>query len=112
MANKIFLFALAMTILSLSIHSEETKEKTPRSSLQYTVVVTATKIETPAKEIASSVTVISAEDLKKMKKTTVVEVLQEVLGVTIIQNGGSGTGAACSIRGANSEHTLVLMDGV
>jgi vitamin B12 transporter len=112
MANKIFLFALAMTILSLSIHSEETKEKTPRSSLQYTVVVTATKIETPAKEIASSVTVISAEDLKKIKKTTVVEVLQEVLGVTIIQNGGSGTGAACSIRGANSEHTLVLMDGV
>lgn len=112
MANKIFLFALAMTILSLSIHSEETKEKTPRSSLQYTVVVTATKIETPAKEIASSVTVISAEDLKKMKKMTVVEVLQEVLGVTIIQNGGTGTGASSSIRGANSEHTLVLMDGV
>jgi len=112
MAKNIFLLALAMAILSLSIHPEETKEKTPRSSLQYTVVVTATKIETPAREIASSVTVISAEDLKKMKKTTVVEVLQEVLGVTIIQNGGAGTEAACSIRGANSEHTLVLMDGV
>ena len=112
MAKKILLFALAMTILSFSIHSEETKEKTQRSSLQYTVVVTATRIETPVKEIASSVTVISAEDLKKMKKSTVVEVLQEVLGVNIVQNGGVGAAASASIRGANSEHTLVLMDGV
>ncbi len=112
MAKKIFLFALAMTILSLSLHSEENKEKTSPSSLQYTVVVTATRIETSVKEIASSVTVISTDDLKKMKKLTVVEVLEEVLGVTIIQNGGTGAAASASLRGANSEHTLVLMDGV
>ena len=47
-----------------------------------------------------------------MKKTTVLETLQEVLGVTILQNGPAGGSASVFLRGANSEHTLVMMDGV
>ncbi len=114
MIKKIFFFALALTILRFNVYSQEEleKEKVSTSSIQHEVVVTATRLETPAKEIASSVTVITREKLEQSKKATVIEALQEVLGVSIIQNGPPGAAASVFLRGANSEHTLILMDGV
>jgi vitamin B12 transporter len=111
MRKYLLLIAFAIALLSSNLFSEEEEKKTP-PSLQYEIVVTATRLETPAKEIASSVTVITREDLEKMKKSTLLEVLREVLGVAIIQNGGAGAAGSMSIRGANSEHTLIMMDGV
>lgn len=117
MFKKIFCIILAVSILSFNLLSkedqkEEKKEKSTSSSLQHEIVVTATRIETPAKEIASSVTVISREDLERTRKTTVLEALQEVLGVAAIQNGPVGSAASVFLRGANSEHTLILLDGI
>ena len=58
MIKKILFFALALTILRFNVYSQEEleKEKVSTSSIQHEVVVTATRLETPAKEIASSVT--------------------------------------------------------
>ncbi|MFB0565218.1 MAG: TonB-dependent receptor plug domain-containing protein [Candidatus Aminicenantaceae bacterium] len=115
MFKKIFLIVLALILLFFNTYAEEAQEsgkKKKPPSLHYDVVVTATRIETPAREIASSITVITREDLERMKKSTVLEVLNEVLGVTIVQNGGTGGAASVLLRGANSEHTLVMMDGV
>lgn len=117
MCRKIFFFVLAFSIFTLSIFSEENqknpkKEESTPTSLQYDIVVTATRIETPTKEIASSITVLKREDLERTKKTTVLEALQDVLGVTVIQSGPAGSSASVILRGANSEHTLVMMDGV
>jgi vitamin B12 transporter len=111
MRKYLLFIAFAIALLSSNLYSEE-EEKKPPSSLQYEIVVTANRLETPAKEVASSVTIITREDLERMKKSTVLEVLREVLGVAIIQSGGTGAAASISIRGANSEHTLVMMDGV
>jgi vitamin B12 transporter len=105
--------ALAVAFLFSPLISQENSEKKKQiPPLQHKIVVTATRIETPAQEIASSVTVISKEELERMKKTTVLEALEEVLGLTVIQNGPAGGAASTFIRGANSEHTLFLMDGV
>ena len=114
MIKKILFFALALTILPFNVFSQEKQEdeKASTSSIQHEIVVTATRLETPAKEIASSVTVITRERLEQSKKATVIEALQEVLGVSIIQNGPPGGAASVFLRGANSEHTLILMDGV
>ena len=114
MNKKVLGFVLALTILCFNVYSQEEieKEKVSTSSIQHEVVVTATRLETPAKEIASSVTVITRERLEQSKKATVIEALQEVLGVSIIQNGPPGAAASVFLRGANSEHTLILMDGV
>jgi len=111
MRKYLLFIAFAIVLLSLNLFPEEEEKKLPLS-LQYEIVVTANRLETPAKEVASSVTIITREDLERMKKSTVLEVLREVLGVAIIQSGGTGAAASISIRGANSEHTLVMMDGV
>ena len=79
---------------------------------QHQVVVTATRIETPAREVASSVTVIAGADLDRTKAATVLEALRDVAGLAAVANGGPGSAASLFLRGANSEHILVMLDGV
>ncbi len=88
------------------------QEDTEKTDLQHNIVVTASRIATPAKEIATSVTVITKQELEQTKKTTVIEALQQVLGLSILQSGPMGGSASVMLRGANSEHTLVMIDGV
>jgi vitamin B12 transporter len=76
------------------------------------VVVTATRMETPLSEVASSITVISAQEIEQKQKSTVSEVLRGTPGVDISRSGGPGGVTSAFIRGAKSEHTLVLIDGI
>lgn len=113
MLKKILCFAPALAVLTLNLFTQENKEKENElPPLRHEVVVTATRLETPLKEVASSITVISREDLDKMKKTTVLEALEGVLGLSVLQNGTTGGAASVFLRGANSEHTLIMLDGV
>jgi vitamin B12 transporter len=76
------------------------------------VVVSATRYAVPANQIASSVTVMTEEDIAKTNKQTVADVLRTVPGVTIANNGGVGQTSRVFMRGTNSNHVLVLIDGV
>lgn len=76
------------------------------------VVVTATRMETPLQETAASVTVVGAEEIQQQQAETVADVLRNVPGVDIVQNGSRGTTSSVFIRGAESDQTLVLLDGV
>ncbi|MDD8015581.1 MAG: TonB-dependent receptor plug domain-containing protein, partial [Acidobacteriota bacterium] len=98
-------------LLESAVFSGQDPEKAS-PPLQHDVVVTAARIETPAREVATSVTVISRSDLEAAQKTTVLEALQDLMGGSVVQSGGLGSAASLMLRGANSEHTLVLLDGV
>jgi len=76
------------------------------------VVVTATRVETPLKEVASSVTVITAEEIEERQATELVEVLRGTPGLDVVQPGGAGSLTSVFMRGAESDHTLVLIDGI
>jgi vitamin B12 transporter len=80
--------------------------------LKHDLVVTATRLETPEKKVGSSLTVVSVEELIRTGKTFVLDALESVLGLSTIRNGGPGATASVSLRGANSEHTLFLLDGL
>jgi vitamin B12 transporter len=109
----ISVFSLALVFLMSPLFSDEQqKEKSPAPAEHHEVVVTATRIETPVREVASSVTVISGDVLTRLKRAFVLEAVRDCPGVSIIQNGGPGEAASVFIRGANSEHTLVLVDGI
>lgn len=81
-------------------------------SLHHEVVVTAARLETPLKETADSVTVITGEELRRTGKTGLAEALAAVPGTSLVRAGGRGGVSSLMIRGANSEHTLVLLDGL
>ncbi|MQY51416.1 TonB-dependent receptor [Rhodocyclus tenuis] len=76
-----------------------------------TVVVTATRQETRSNELLSDVTVITREQIEQAGQTSVEQLLAQQPGVEYWANGGPGTLSAISIRGANSNHTLLLIDG-
>lgn len=76
------------------------------------IVVSATRIESDAEAVASSVTVVTREQMEEKQNKTILDVLKEVPGVQVVQNGGPGTTADVFIRGAKSEQVLVLIDGI
>jgi vitamin B12 transporter len=84
----------------------------PTPSSLNEVVVTASRIETSQAQVANSITVVSQEDLKNNQYRNVLEALRTVPGVDIVQSGPAGGNASAFLRGANSEHTLVLLDGI
>lgn len=77
-----------------------------------TIVVTASRIPTELSAVGNSVSVISAEDIQRMGARTVQDVLRHVPGLDVVQSGGDGQTSSVFIRGAKSEHTLVILDGV
>ena len=76
------------------------------------IIVTATKTETSAGEIANSITIIDSDEIARSHKSSVVDLLKDETGITVAQQGGPGKLSNFFIRGANSNHTLVLIDGV
>lgn len=76
------------------------------------IIVTASRTETPISQVGQSVTVITAEDIKTRQSTAVVDLLRTVPGVTFTRNGGIGTTTSVNIRGAESDQTVALIDGV
>ena len=76
------------------------------------IVVTANKTETPYYALGSSVSIITSEDISRQNLRTVVDLLRGMPGLTITQQGGPGKLAYVYTRGSNSNHTLVIIDGV
>ncbi|MGH9391178.1 MAG: TonB-dependent receptor, partial [Vicinamibacteria bacterium] len=76
------------------------------------VVVTADKIEESLSNVASSLTLITRDDIERRKAQTVQEMLREVPGVDLQSSGGSpGSFTQVRIRGANDDQLVVLVDG-
>ncbi len=76
------------------------------------IVVTATRLATPLREVASSVTVITAADIERKGAKTVGEALRDVPGLSVTQTGPTGSVTTVSLRGAKTDQTKVLIDGV
>jgi len=76
------------------------------------VVVTANRIPTPASEVGSSVSVITSDDLEREQVPLVSDALRYVPSVNVTRSGGPGQITSVFTRGADSDHTLVLIDGI
>lgn len=76
------------------------------------IVVTATRTSVPMREVGSAMTIITAEDLAQRQRVPVLDILRGVPGLSVVQSGGFGQQTSVFLRGANSNHTLVLIDGV
>jgi vitamin B12 transporter len=77
-----------------------------------TMVISATLTETELRNVGSSITVISAEEIAQRQLFTVAELLRDVPGVDVVQQGGIGSVTSVFMRGAASDQTLVLIDGI
>jgi vitamin B12 transporter len=76
------------------------------------VVVSATRSPTRADELVSDVVVIERAEIEKSVGRTLPEILARVPGVQFSSNGGLGKSSFVNIRGTESRHTILLIDGV
>jgi vitamin B12 transporter len=99
-----WLLVLAL-MAPLAAHAQESKSVDP-------VVVTATKVATPAEQLGASVSVVNGEDFQTYHYPTVDEALRNVPGVEIRRSGAYGKTSSVTIRGANANQVQVLVDGL
>lgn len=77
-----------------------------------TIQVTATRIERPLDEALASVTVLNRADIVASQAPDLLDLLGRQVGVDIARTGGPGSGSAVFLRGGNSNHSLILVDGI
>ena len=77
-----------------------------------TILITASRFAETVDETLAPVTLITREDIEQKQAATVAEVLRTVPGLTFGNNGGVGKQTSLFLRGTNSNHVLVLIDGV
>lgn len=76
------------------------------------VVVTATRTAQTVDSTLASVTIIDREEIERLQAQSVPDVLAGVPGVSIANSGGPGKATSIFLRGTESDHVLVLVDGI
>lgn len=114
--QKFFLLLFfAVFLFSLLIFSQEKiVEKTDVQGLYKLsdIVVSATRTQTSTIELANSITVIDSAEIANRNASNVFDLLKTEYGISFTNQGGKGSLSNISIRGSNSDYTLVLVDGV
>ncbi|WP_375738938.1 TonB-dependent vitamin B12 receptor [Pseudomonas boanensis] len=75
-------------------------------------VITATRSEQPVRASLAPTTVIEREEIERTQARSVPELLKKVPGVSVSNNGGPGKNTTVFLRGSESDHVLVLIDGI
>src|SRR5690606_1274495 len=89
--------------------SAQTTNATPQLD---NIVVTASRTPQLEKDVIGDVTVIDKADLQKEGQNSVAEILAKQPGIQFSSNGGPQTTTSIFLRGAPSQHTQVLIDGI
>ena len=101
----------ALMLVSLAPAALPAQE--PRDTVILTpVVVTATRIPTPADAVTAAVTVISGAVLRAQGIRTVLDALRDVPAAAVVQTGSFGGVTSLFLRGGQSKYVKVLVDGV
>jgi vitamin B12 transporter len=102
----------ASIALTAVARAEEPNTLAPGTVAPDTVVISATRTERPIERLGSSVTVLSAEQIEQSAKRSVISLFDQVPGVYTTEAGGFGGSTTVRLRGADTDQTLVLLDGV
>jgi vitamin B12 transporter len=74
--------------------------------------VTATRTAQTAQQSLAAVTVFDRAQIEQSQASSVPELLRKVPGVSFTNNGGPGKNTSLFMRGSESDHVLVLIDGI
>lgn len=102
------LLPIALTMASAPLYAQQPNQE----PLQEQVIVTGTHSPLAATQVSSSVSVIDRTTIAQLNKTNLADVLQTVPGVLVERQGGPGGLTVASIRGGESNYTMVMVDGV
>ncbi len=76
------------------------------------VIVTITRDTLPVAKIGQAVDVLSDRDIKDYQSLLVADLLTHTTDLSLARNGGPGQTTTASLRGAGSDQTLFILDGI
>ena len=103
--------ALRVGMLAMALTARAVAQSAPVSQLD-PVFSTATRTPTAPQTIGSAVAVISAADLARRQATSLASALGLATSAPHFSSGASGAINSLFLRGANSNQTLLLVDGI
>ena len=107
--KSLLLTAAILAAMMVPVQAAEKKQEEATHIKTDEVVVTASRTKQEVKESPSSVEVITREDIDKMGAENLAQALQLALGIDTQENAMVGNRS--SIRGMNTNQTLILIDG-
>ena len=110
MSKKLLATAL-LPFAALAQDPSVTTSPATHSDEQVTIV-TANRVEQVISDVLAPVTVITRDDIELTQAQSLTDVFRMLPGVDVASNGGRGQLASVFIRGGESDHALVLVDGV
>lgn len=76
------------------------------------IIVTSSRVPMPLRQVGTSVSVISAEEIRQRGFTSLFEVLRSQPSVAVSNTGGQGKTSSLRIRGEEGYRTMMLLDGI
>lgn len=104
--NKTPLLAFSATAISLWAQSGFAQDA------DNTLVTTANRFAQPVSSVLAPTTVVTRDEIDRWQSKSVADVMRRLPGVDIAQSGGLGQQSSLFIRGTESRHVLVLIDGI
>lgn len=102
----LLLAAIAAPSISMAQMSDE-----DASLIQEPMIITATRVDTDLSDILASADVLTRDDIERSAASDLLELLRRLPGVDISRTGGPGSQTSVFLRGSNSNHVLVMVDG-
>ncbi|MGA7613813.1 MAG: TonB-dependent receptor [Thermoanaerobaculia bacterium] len=120
MIRPVLCFSAAAILLTVTLSASESKTKAPTGAppppvagkVHQTIVVTASAIPEELSSTPASATVITKKEIEARESRDVADLLREVPGLQLSRAGAAGKATSLFTRGANSNQTLVLWNGI
>jgi vitamin B12 transporter len=110
------LFLASSAFVSTSVPSKAATQDTLSDdvggSSREIIVTAANRTETSLDKIGQSVSVVDLAEIERRQTQNVADILRTLPGVTIARNGSTGGNTSVFIRGADSDQTVALIDGI
>ncbi|MEE4292466.1 MAG: TonB-dependent receptor [Xanthomonadales bacterium] len=90
------------------VHAQENVS----SAMEHVLVVTPSRRPESLEETIAAVSVITREDIEVSAAPDLAELLRTLPGIDVVRSGGPGSQVSIFMRGSNSNHVLVLIDGI
>lgn len=107
-----FASIVALAIATLALAPRAAGAQPESITRQPAVVVTATRHAQDADTALAAITVITRADLERSQAPDLIAVLGQQAGIDVSRTGGPGQASTLFLRGANSNQTLILIDGI
>ncbi len=95
----------AILLVTSTAYSAETED-------QLTIIITGSRTAQTVDETLAPVTIIDRKQIEERPNASVTDLLRLTPGLTVVSNGGRGAQTSIFMRGTESDHTLILIDGV